>query len=116
MKTETKEIYKCDFCKKLYQIRRFAELHEKFCSKNPDNDRKCFWCKYFKKKKVVIYCDSSNGEYDFERNLELFYCDKIDSFIYPPKVEHKGNSFDLNDDSNEPMRRECDEYEKPVFY
>lgn len=31
MITETKEICKCEYCRKLYQLKRFAEGHEEVC-------------------------------------------------------------------------------------
>ena len=54
MKTETKEIYKCEHCNKLYQLKNWCLVHEKACSKNPDNDRACFGCQYLTKQNETI--------------------------------------------------------------
>jgi len=57
MKIETKEIYKCEHCNKLYQIKSKCLEHEKTCSKNPDNQRACFGCRHLEKKNYTIYED-----------------------------------------------------------
>lgn len=61
MITQTKEIYKCEHCRKLYQIKRFTELHEKMCNKNPENQRACFTCKFLEKKETALCYDSPIG-------------------------------------------------------
>jgi len=53
MKTEYKEIYKCDYCNKLYQIKSYAIKHEKICQKNPINYRPCLSCEYLIKKTIL---------------------------------------------------------------
>lgn len=111
MITETREIYKCEYCKKMYQLKRFAEQHEKRCSKNPDNYRKCLdSCRNLKMEETTIYYDTYNS--DGQRDVNLFFCEKINSFLFPPKVEYKGNSFELwdEDELNSPMKKECDFY------
>lgn len=60
MITSIIECYKCEYCRKFYQIKRFAENHEKSCKKNPANDRACFGCKYLNKKDIEY--DSSHPE------------------------------------------------------
>lgn len=106
MITETKEIYKCEHCKRIYQIKRFAESHEIACSKNPDNIRACFGCKNLVKKDKSLFFDTYCGER--EVNYNLCYCSKKEMFLYPPKVEHKGTELDLVDETNEPMPIKCD--------
>ena len=106
MKIETKEIYKCDHCNKLYQIKNSCLSHEKVCSKNPDNDRACFGCVNLTKKIETIYHDTWHGE--SESNVELLYCNKLDHFLYPPKVEVKGNMIETEDKENKPMPRDCE--------
>lgn len=105
MKIETKEIYKCEYCNKLYQIKRFAERHEEICFRNPINDRNCLHCRYLDKKDYEEHYDTYRGS--DSRILKLFYCDKIKSFLYPPKVEIKGNDIELPDEYNEPMKTDC---------
>jgi len=105
MKIETKEIYKCEHCNKLYQIKNKCLEHEKICGKNPDNQRACFGCGNLEKKNCTIYQDSYIGE--VERKVELLYCSKINSFLYPPKVEHKKNWYETDPIENKPMPRTC---------
>jgi len=111
MITETKEIYKCEHCRKLYQIKRFAETHEKSCTKNPDNWRACHQCTHLGKRTTTIYYDTGYGG-EQEEKLDLLYCSKLDTFIYPPSVEHKGNCHELGDDTNKPMPKECEDQKK----
>lgn len=106
MKTETREIYKCEYCNKLYQIKGAALKHEKTCIKNPENDRPCFHCYHLTKKKVEYYYETYHGE--DSRDLKLFYCPEKDSYLYPPQVEAKKNWFDLGDELNDPMPKECE--------
>ena len=106
MKTETKEVYKCEHCNKLYQLKKWCLLHEKSCSKNPDNDRACFGCRHLTKKSETICCDTRYGEREIK--LDLLYCKKLDTFLYPPKVEHKGNMYETESEGNKPMPRTCE--------
>jgi hypothetical protein len=107
MKTETKEVYKCDFCKKMYQRKNACANHEVSCSKNPENNRACFGCPHLVKKTTQIYIDGYDG-FETEQDIELLFCEAKDIFLYPPKVEIKKNSYDLGDDLNEPMPKECE--------
>lgn len=108
MITETKEIYKCEHCRKVYQVKRFAEVHEISCMKNPDNKRACFGCKHMNKRDYVLYYDTPMGE--ATRTVNLCHCAKKEIFLYPPKVEHKGTSFELGDEFNEPMPKDCSDF------
>ena len=105
MKTEIKEIYKCEYCNKPYQRKHNCLNHEKICFKNPDTERICFKCIFLEKKDTLVventYCVEE------ERNINIFYCKKIDSYLYPPKVEHKKNKFETMDKENKPMLRIC---------
>jgi len=112
MKTEIKEIYKCDHCNKLYQIKRFSEYHEKICRYNPANNRSCYGCNFFTKKEIEVSSLIFDG-FDWSRKVNLFYCNKKRTFLYPPKNGIKGNVYDLGDEANEPMPVECDLFEEP---
>lgn len=115
MKTEIKEIYKCEYCNKLYQIKKNAAYHELMCSKNPANKRPCFECKHLNKRQTVIYPDNPTGYVSNELVLNLLHCKKKDIFIYPPKVEVKKNMYELGDDLNEPMPKQCSDFEISEF-
>jgi len=104
---ETKEVYKCEYCRKLYQIKRFAIHHEILCSKNPANYRPCYGCPILEKKTTTIYHDHPLGG-ESEQEVSLLYCGYKKTFLYTHKNELKENQFDLGNDSNEPMPKECD--------
>ncbi len=112
MKTEVKEIYKCDHCNKLYQRKNACIDHEKVCVRNPKNDRACFSCNHMVKKEMTHVVDTYIGEQ--EEDVSVCYCPKLKKALYPPKVEHKGNAFeclshaDYGEVPNEPMPVECD--------
>lgn len=108
MKTETREIYKCEHCKKLYQIASYCIKHEVICHKNPENARLCLKCPFLEMKETTIYHDTGFGE--ISQEVKLFHCQKVDSYLYPPVVELKGNAIELGDDHNEPMKKECEHY------
>ena len=92
---------------KLYQVKRFCENHEIQCHKNPSNYVKCLdMCKHLIKKDYEFYYDTPYGEN--LRILKLFYCQKKKIFLYPPRAGHKKNVFDLGDELNEPMKKDCD--------
>lgn len=114
MKTEIKEIYRCDHCNKLYLRKHATVNHEKVCSKNTDNFRKCLdGCVHLIKKDAKVYIgvdDYYSGE-PYYWDKSLLYCDKKKTFLYPPKSEHKNNFFtEFEDENNEnnPMPKECD--------
>lgn len=113
MITETKEIYKCEHCKKLYQLKKYCLLHETTCKKNKENHRACFGCNNLTKKTETIVYDTGYGE--SQRKVDLLYCTKLDIFLYPPKVEHKGNQYETHPKENKPMPKECSTFEELNF-
>lgn len=113
MKTVKKNMYQCEHCQKWYHRRHACEIHEKGCSSNPENRRPCFDCIYLDKKNKTIYHHHPYlGE--IEEDVKILHCSKLDKFIHPPKVEAKGNAFELGDEFNEPMPKSCEE-SKSVF-
>ncbi len=109
MKIETKEIYKCEFCNKLYQLKHFAAKHEQLCTKNPENKRACFGCSHLEKKQTTIYHDSPLGG-ENEQQVHILFCNKKQIYLYPPRVQVKQNMYDLGNDSNEPMPKVCSDF------
>jgi hypothetical protein len=111
MKIETKEIYKCDHCKKLYQRKWLCEKHELSCKKSPNYLRPCHSCKILKKQTETILAGygDMNGDEAY-RKVDVLFCSKKDCFIHPPSVEAKGNKFEMGDKSNEPMPKQCEFY------
>lgn len=78
MKTEQTTLYTCDFCSKYYKSKRFAELHEKRCIKNPDNWRGCFTCNHITKKGVFI------AVLNHEAHTFLLFCKAKKVCLTPP--------------------------------
>ena len=111
MKTETRQVYWCSFCHKLYLRKNYCERHEELCSKNPENDRACFHCVYLERKSTEYFY--SNG--DSIELVDLLHCKKLQCFLYPPQVEKKGNAFDLGDEINMPMKVNCEFLDTGMF-
>ena len=114
MKTKTKEVYYCEHCKKHGLSKHKMLHHEAICSSNPENNRPCFNCKYLCKKTIEVYIDHYDGS-QTERQVDLFFCNKKDVFLYTPKNQIKGNYFDLGDHINEPMPKECEMYSEQDY-
>jgi len=104
MITEVQTIYRCEHCKKLYQLSHACLKHEKTCKKNPENARACFFCQFLDYEVATIYDGKGNEQY----KRELPYCAKLKSFMYPPIIEHKGKPSDMGEQENQPMRKKCD--------
>lgn len=110
MKIETKEVYRCDHCRKLYQKKYACENHEAACKKRPDYLRPCHSCRALNKRDATVTIDTYIGEQ--ERGVSVLHCAKRDCFIYPPSVAAKGNWFDMGDESNEEMPKQCEFYDE----
>jgi len=109
MITETKEVYKCEHCRKLYQRKAACEVHEARCNQNPDNSRVCFACNHLSKENKLFYWDNYEGEH--RTQVSVFHCKKLGLIMHPPITEHKGNDYEFGDVENVPMKRECDFFE-----
>lgn len=118
MITETRKIYKCDHCRKLYQIKSACEKHEKFCVKNPENYKACYDCKFYTTVETEIHQETIYGEH--RMNYRVGKCTKLNKFLYPLVTERKNNAFlqeDMGDGEipNEPMPHTCDSQENEDF-
>lgn len=113
MKTKTKEVYYCEHCKKHGLVKYMMIYHEKICNKNPENNRACIYCYYLEKRSTVVLVEGYFEPY--EKEVEVLYCTKKDIYLYPPRVEIKGNAFEL--DNNHPMPKECElaDYHAKIF-
>ena len=47
MKTSTRTTYQCDYCKKIYFVKKACEIHELMCWSKPENYPACFHCKHY---------------------------------------------------------------------
>lgn len=117
MKTEVREIYRCEYCNKLYLRKHACNNHETACKRNPAYLRPCHSCKVLKKVQAEIwagYGDPWGNE--VERTVQVLFCEKKDCFIYPPSVAAKGNAFDMGNKENIEMPEECDLYVREDGY
>lgn len=111
---ETKEIYKCSYCRKLYQIKNACIYHERVCTKNPANHRLCFSCEHLTKKETQIYSgvDDYFSSEPVNTKKEFLFCEAKDIFLYTPKNEIKGNYILTDADGgyfeNYPMVKQCE--------
>jgi hypothetical protein len=108
MKTKIKEVYYCEFCKKHGLLKHAMIRHESMCWGNPETDRPCFDCQNMTKSTTEIFSDDGNGN----GYVEVFYCKAKDTFLYTPKNEVKKNWFDLGNERNSPMPKQCDLQDK----
>lgn len=87
MITETKEVYKCEHCRKLYQRKNACISHEPKCRKNPTNIPKCVGCEYLEnigiKYEPTFQTEGSSELFDGRG----FRCKLKDVFMYHPVVE-----------------------------
>lgn len=107
MKTVNKPVYYCEHCKKHGLSKSAMIYHETICFNNPINFRPCFGCNNLQKKETEITGHYYNGS-EWERKVNVFYCAKVDSFLYTPKNEIKKNAYDLGDYENNPMPKQCE--------
>lgn len=116
-----KPTYKCEHCRKLYQIKVACESHEKACSKNPENIRACHNCNLCIKVEANLWYDGHNGYFYIEgtRKVSVLYCKAKDEFLIPPIASHRGNAYlqeDLcgGDRENNSMPMQCDKQDCDV--
>ena len=93
-------IYKCEFCGKIYQRKKYAIKHPKKCRKNPDNKHTCLeYCKYLCKKEIEFTQFDHEG-FDYQTKRDALYCEKIKKCVYPFWI--KGyDSCDIYDAKNQ---------------
>lgn len=108
MKTiENVTLYKCDHCGKNLQMKHAMIKHEKSCYYNPENTTVCIGCKFLDKKDIDLYYEMFDGEH--VRSVNVFYCSKIDSALFPITMDHN-KAFEFVDVENQPMLKECKEF------
>jgi hypothetical protein len=108
MKTENREIYRCEFCRKIYLVKRYCLYHEKLCLKNEDNKRPdCIYCCFLEKPKFEV------NDLDCA-SFFTYHCKKKDKYMYSKKQILKGHlkkypeSFE--DTIPMPIKCKCLEY------
>ena len=115
MKSKQVTLYYCDFCSKQYQKKHYAALHESKCSMNPANDRPCFHCEHLTKKEIEIHQEYYSEGREFERKVDLLYCNSNRYFLFPPQVS-KEKAFNLDDISNVAMPLTCNLFKKRSLF
>jgi hypothetical protein len=113
MQRETRQIYRCDHCKKHYLNKGTCTYHEKICFKNPENTRPCHNCPHLTKKDAATTHYFYDGD-EYERKLKVFYCDKKEMFLYPPQSEIRKNALDLPE-GNDPMPKQCEIFDAIIL-
>jgi hypothetical protein len=101
-------VYHCDHCKKKMFRKHAMEFHEKWCPKNPENEKACTGCAFLKEEKVTVYWDGFDGEHDMQRNG--FRCTKLDKLLYPLAVQRRGldGRYPEHFADQEPMPKVCE--------
>jgi len=107
--TITKPTYKCEYCRKLYQRKRYCELHEPKCRKNPENYQACLdGCQFIMKKNTTVYYDTYIGQGEFK--IDLLFCEAKNEFVYPYWVNGIDEA-DIEDGlPNNPMPKQCERW------
>jgi len=109
MITETKEVYKCEYCRKLYQRKGYCVTHELRCNKNPVNFRPCFSCEHLENRTINIQIDS-NG-YESLKEVKALYCKFYNKNLLPPIGVHRGDCYEFGDELTEAMPLKCEEFD-----
>jgi len=125
MKTIETTIYECEFCGKYYKRKHFAIRHEDLCYLNPENQPKCYGCKYLEKVDVKLNVEVELLGTDYgicygekEKQYSLLKCIKKDVFIIPIISYKKGKCFEPNLLDEIEMivaPLECEDYENEYF-
>lgn len=121
MIVNTKPTYKCEHCRKLYQIQSACERHEIRCSKNPDNFKACYDCQFLEKIEVEVNTQDYNGNDNFSQR-SIMHCSKLQKYLIPLKLEYSDSTYlqeDIEDGEKEnvKMPKECEHQEAfPDFF
>lgn len=108
MKEETKLVFTCDFCGKKQFRKSDMVKHEKWCSKNPNNQHKCFeYCKHLIKTQEEYDGESYNES--FIGNRTIFECALTKQKMFSYIAERKKLPV-INELDEIRMPLECDMY------
>ena len=102
-KSEVREIWRCEFCKKHYLSERACVKHEPYCSKKPENDHKC-------------YHDCSHLDRGVDDGQTYFHCKKkcLDMYGYGAERSDYLREHVIGDLERMPI--ECEDYECGCIY
>lgn len=103
---KTKEIYICEYCRKLYQIKKACKKHEPMCKKNPDNKQKCYdFCIYLCKKEIEYIWESWDGEH--QEKKEILFCNAKEEGVFPYWINGLEQEDIIENIPNNPMPKKC---------
>jgi hypothetical protein len=90
MKTETRKVYFCEFCKKHSLSAAWISRHEKHCKARPENKHKCFQeCTHLKKTREFV----ENVSRDIWQCKTVFICSvtgvKMYSYLIEKRIDFK---------------------------
>lgn len=102
--------FKCDYCGRIFKSKSAATRHEKFCSYNPANQFKCFYCKFLKVQTEFI--ETSEDELPYKSTL--FICTELKLALHTHKAVQRNLTEVLK--TTELMRLKCDSFKSGIHY
>lgn len=104
MKTKTKKVYYCDYCKKKSFYEKTMKIHEEHCLANPNNQSACIGCSECQSVKIDLEFK------DDSRTANGFFCHHYGLHVYPKIVEAKGllNKYPETFEDQIPMPKTCE--------
>lgn len=109
-----KTTYKCEYCRRLMQVKNACIKHELICAKNPDNFIKCIGCNNCEEIIKEVYNDGYYGEYT--REVKSFYCKAKEVNMYPPKALHLVGQYPESFEDEVLMPKECDFFTSEINF
>jgi hypothetical protein len=113
MIVETREIYRCSHCGKIYLMQYWCEQHEPKCKKNPDNYQPCLdGCRHIEKKEFTFIYDTPH--YEDQYQVKVMYCNKKKEAVCPFWHSPYDVLYDKNDEevTNEIMPEKCEHFNR----
>lgn len=104
---KTQETYRCEYCRKLYVVKKAAVKHEKYCKNNPANMHMCFqYCQHLERTREIEEQAYGNLEYT------EFTCKATGNTMWSYIAERR----ELQPTSDERMPLKCEHYRGPDYY
>lgn len=123
MNIETKTIYSCEHCKRMFRSKYWANRHENTCRKNPAVWRPCFGCKHLVnigRLRVTELQDYAKKPYNSHKE-NVLYCREHDLIEVSPVAEFLGKYKNVTEFFTHPhedvkitaeqMPKKCSDYE-----
>ena len=97
--------YMCGYCRRIMKQKGSMTRHEKFCSKNPINQFKCFDCRFLEYKTQSTF----DKDGDFVSNIKTFNCVKLKIKLHTHKAVQRNMANVLK--TTELMKLKCSDFE-----